>query len=715
MRLMPRRHESRPMSIVRKIKKAVRGEVAAKTVALEALRRSRVAIAVRRERASLKRSKHRGARLSPPFRTMAPVELLSHFRQRTTPVFLPGFSSQTNASDALQQLTSPEAKQELLAAAKRIVREHTWPLLGIGEKNFGHPINWHRDPVSGFVWPVSYHADINLNVGGGSDVRVLWELNRLPHLITLAQAYALTNDEQYVEEFLQQVESWHTQNPYGYGANWNCAMEVALRAINLLGAFEVFRRSQNLDEKNVATLLAVFDDHGWFIETHLEFSYIATSNHYLSDVVGLVWLGVMLPELEGASRWRSVGLRQMLREMDKQVLNDGADFEASTGYHRFVLELFLYTFTLCRANDIEIPEPYWKKLKAMLRYVRGYLRPDGRAPLIGDSDSGQVFPTCRRSADDHAYVLALGAVLFDDADLKVNEEPPEEILWIHGESGVNAYRKMTLASINPSHANPDAGIFVLRDDERYLLFNASGAGIAGRGSHGHNDALSIEVSACGRAFIVDPGTYIYTGDLQERHRFRSTAYHSTVQIDAQEQNTIEVQQPFVIGNEAQPRVLTWETSLESDRVSAEHKGYTRLAQPVTHRRTVVFNKRDRWWLVEDEFFGSAEHDFAARFHLNTGIEVSLADTGVLAQDKLSGAKLFFGLVGLNTTPRFENQFTSTNYHSKESSITACWLIRAEVPCSFRWVLIPACGASEDRTSVARRFEQVKSFLRKQIR
>ena len=82
-----------------------------------------------------------------------------------------------------------------------------------------------------------------------------------------------------------------------------------------------------------------------------------------------------------------------------------------------------------------------------------------------------------------------------------------------------------------SQAFPQAGTYIMRDGDLYLCFNASGAGINGRGSHGHNDALSIEVSAGGRAFIVDPGTYVYSADLQKRHEFRSTAYHSTVQID----------------------------------------------------------------------------------------------------------------------------------------------------------------------------------------
>src|SRR4029079_18886096 len=104
-------------------------------------------------------------------------------------------------------------------------------------------------------------------------------------------------------------------------------------------------------------------------------------------------------------------------EMDKQVLEDGADFEASTGYHRFVTELFLYSFLLCRSNDIEIGEEYWRKLHSMLLYIRAYLRPDGFAPLIGDTDGGQFLPLQQRCADDHAHLLSIGADVFNDPSL----------------------------------------------------------------------------------------------------------------------------------------------------------------------------------------------------------------------------------------------------------------------------------------------------------
>src|SRR5207253_6809928 len=103
---------------------------------------------------------------------------------------------------------------------------------------------------------------------------------------------------------------------------------------------------------------------------------------------------------------------------------------------------------------------------------------------------------------------------------------PQELLWVMGEPGIGDYRKLAAeTTVEGSRRFPNAGTYIMREGDLYLLLNASGSGINGRGSHGHNDALSVEVSACGRPFIVDPGSYVYTASLRDRHLFRSAAYH----------------------------------------------------------------------------------------------------------------------------------------------------------------------------------------------
>jgi Heparinase II/III N-terminus/Heparinase II/III-like protein len=705
------------MGIVSKVKRALRGEVDARTIALEAWRRSRAARERRGERASLERLAQTPARLRADFARMSQPELLDHFRNRTNPKFLPGCdASRSHTTAALQRSLFPFETAQLLERAARITGEHCWPVLGYGEKRFGESINWRIDPLSNAVWPLDYHADVQLFRHDGSDARVLWEVNRLGHLVTLARAYTVTNDEKYAAEIFSQLETWREQNPLGQGVNWACAMEVALRAINLLAVFELVRRAPQLNEETFPTLLQMFDQHGAHIRRNLEFSYISTSNHYLSDVVGLLWLGMLLPELEAAEEWLSFGLRELLSEMDKQVLPDGADSEASTGYHRLVLELFLYSFIAARANQIEISEKYWKKLRAMLDYVRAYLRPDGRAPLIGDTDSGQVLPFVPRSADDHGFVLALGAALFNEPRYKIatpDAALPEELLWVLGEEGVRAFQNLPETDDETgSLAFRDAGTYILRDRDLYLLFNACGNGLMGRGSHGHNDALSLEVSACGTRFIVDPGTYVYSADLQERHLFRSTSYHSTVEVDGMEQNTTDAALPFVIGDEAHPRVLRWETNPGHDIIIAEHDGYKRLAEGITHKRAVRFEKLGRWWIVEDSLSGAGEHVFRFRFHFATDIETSVRAQGIVrAYDKMTRAQLFVIALDLDDAPEFEPRFMSRDYGAKSASVSACWTVRAAAPCNFRWALVPVCAGEDEQE----RLSLIARYAKERIR
>ena len=707
------------MSLLRKMKRALRGEVDARAVAREALRRSRVALRQRRERSMLDKLNSRPVRLRAEFARLTTAQLLAHFRERHAPAFLPGMDAGAlNATASLQRELFPSETEELLQRAARIADEHRWSVLGFGEKSFGLEIDWRRDPLSGHLWPLDYHCDVQLARNDGSDARVLWEVNRLAHLTTLARAYTVTTDERFTDEIFAQLEGWRAQNPRGRGANWACAMEVALRAMNLLAVFEMLRRSPALTEVRLRMFLEMFEQHGEHIRRHLEFSYVATSNHYLSDVVGLLWLGVMLPELRGAAAWRAFGLRELLSEMDKQVLADGADFEASTGYHRLALELFLYSFLLCRANDIAISDKYWRKLRAMLDYVRAYLRPDGRAPLIGDTDSGQVLPLVQRRADDHAYVLALGAALFDEPRFKLahGEGMPEELLWLMGAEGVETYERLKATDESArSQAFVDAGTYLMRERDLYLLFNASASGINGRGSHGHNDALSIEVSACRRPFIVDPGTFVYSADLHERHLFRSTAYHSTVEVDGIEQNSTDEGMPFVIGNETRPRVIRWESTSERDHVVAEHHGYARLSQPVIHRRSVEFDKARRLWLIEDSFSARAgeEHTYRFRFHFDAGLEISIgADNILQAWDKMSGARLYVAALELDEEPKLEERFTSRDYGAKLPSVSACWTERAQAPFAVAWMIVPVCP-DEDKREHVKLIAEARELRRKQ--
>jgi hypothetical protein len=188
------------------IKRTLRGEVRTSTAALEAVRRMNSALLRRRERAQLEQLNRQPARLLREFARMSHAELLAHFRERESPKFFPGFVDVTNTA-RLQREIFPRKLSGCSFRLRQLQKITAGHCSASVRKCFGpDEINWNRDPLSGYEWPLDYHADINLFRRDGSDARVLWELNRLSHLITLGRAYTLTQNELWRPNFCGKSE-----------------------------------------------------------------------------------------------------------------------------------------------------------------------------------------------------------------------------------------------------------------------------------------------------------------------------------------------------------------------------------------------------------------------------------------------------------------------------------------------------------------------------
>jgi len=340
------------------------------------------------------------------------AELASRIRASLDRILLPGLADLESTVAAVKQ-RFPDSTEESRLEAEAIL-EHRIRLFG-RVFDLGPKIDWHRDPHADVRWPLAHYSHVPLVIGEGADVRVVWELNRLQHLVPLGRAYLMTNDERYSEEFLLGLASWYEDNPPRFGVNWTVAMEAGIRAVNIIAALEMFRGSPNISDQAIELILKILLAHGRFIRANLEFSYRTTSNHYLSNLIGLYAIGVTLPELREARGWRDYSGRRLVKEMKQQVLADGVDYELSTGYHRFVLEIFSLFALLCRTSSFDPGPAFWASLEAMFGFVRAYLKPDNKAPAIGDSDDGRLIKFKERSAADHSYLMSIGAIMFGSA------------------------------------------------------------------------------------------------------------------------------------------------------------------------------------------------------------------------------------------------------------------------------------------------------------
>ncbi len=432
-----------------------------------------------------------------------------------------------NIAAACRELLPHEVETKTREAD--LICDHIFDLLGSGSTRLSppgssyRPIDWHCDFTSGYRWsPRRFHRRIQYGLAEGVDIKVPWELSRFQHLNTLGQAYALTGNGKYAVEFINQIDDWIASNPVGFGVNWTCTMDVAIRAASWLIASECFRASDALPADFLRRFHRSLREHAGFIRHHLERGQV-TTNHYLSDIVGLLFIAVCCPFFRESRRWFAFCVHELAREMNTQVHSDGCHYESSTCYHRLALELFFFAAWLIavnegapdrdryrRAAERVLGPPYVERLHAMFIAALHLIKPNGRMPQIGDNDSGRFQIFSRRDVLDVRYLLPLGAVFFEQPKLKVDEFGlTEDALWIFGRRGYDLWTGLdgrSLANLE-SRSFPDAGWYVMRRGHDYCLVSCGRNSPLRKGGHAHNDKLSFELAIGGRDVVVDPGTY----------------------------------------------------------------------------------------------------------------------------------------------------------------------------------------------------------------
>ena len=488
-------------------------------------------------------------------------------------------------------------------------------LLGSGPHVLGEPVDWHTDFKTGIGWPLGASRSLDYaDLDRPGDVKVPWELSRLQWLLPAGQAYLLTGEERYASGVRTLLEEWLDANPYGRGPNWCVAMEAALRVVSFTWLFHALGGSEAwADGAFRARFLAGVFLNADFVDRNIERSDV-NGNHYAADAAGLVFAGLFFGGGPAPDRWAAEGWRILLDELPRQVTPDGVDFEASVPYHRLVAELFAYPALYRRRLGLDVPAWYEERLRAMGAYAAAYTRLDGTSPLWGDADDARVLPLGRGPLGDHRYLAGLAGAPYSG--------PQDEVAWARGAEEAAA---LAQAPAPATEGFGEGGFYVLRGGGDHLFADCGPVGLAGRGGHGHSDALAFELALDGVTLVTDSGSYVYTADWRARNAFRGTAYHSTPQVDDGEVNRLVAPRDlWNLRDDAHPVVEEWRPDGRRPRLRGRHAAYLRLDPPVTVRRTLALDLDAHAAAVLDELEGEGSHRVTVPFHLAHGVTATLA-------------------------------------------------------------------------------------------
>jgi hypothetical protein len=498
--------------------------------------------------------------------------------------------------------------------------------------------DWNTDPVTSTRIGSTFGLFIDFrHVGEGVDIKHLWEINRHVWWVPLAQCYAQTHETIYLERLRSLLSSWLDACPYPLGPNWSSPVEHGIRLINwsiiwhLIGgaASPIFEGAAG--ERLLRRWLDSIYQHIRFASDNYSL-YSSADNHLIGEAAAVFVAAHTWDRWAETRRLRSEAKAILEREVLLQFSADGVCLEQATCYHKFSLQ-FLLACGLCgRANGDDFSDSFWSRIEAAMTFTASMMDCTGKVPQIGDADDGEVW-RLGHGADFNSYasLLALGAILFERADLQakvesVTEAADQQVPWLLRDSAPVGDRA-SLRSLPTSF--PQGGYVVMGDalheaHEFRVTMDCGPLGSNRVAGHGHADALAVLVSWEGEPLLVDPGTYCYNAAPKYRHFFRGTHAHNTLVVDGLDQSEYGASFLWLRDVNCELRNAT---NGKPSSIHASHDGYRRLADPVTHHRQVTLDPSDGSLIVEDWLECTQEHCVELLWHAAPGARLLRCGSG----------------------------------------------------------------------------------------
>lgn len=332
------------------------------------------------------------------------------------------------------------------------------------------PINWFVDYKSGFFFnPRQYNSLKKCQAMIGEipwvDIKCPWELGRMYHLPQLAMLAVADTAlrEPIILEFRNEMVDFIETNPIGKTVQWSAPMDVSIRMVNMLVAFDILiqldtrgqlgKEFQQYVEEHIGAGLR-------YVMDHLEFLGRISANHYLSNIAGIIFAAAYLPDSKWVNSCLAFGAQELIDQVEVQFYEEGGHNEGSASYHRLSTEFVLYAAALIsgvlktekrnafleydcreikRLKDFErqkfdvfgeafFPEQFVNKVCRAGIFTSIILKNNYEIVQIGDNDSGRLMkltPMVSVNTDnleendlDHRTLLSAMSGMFTNEEFK---------------------------------------------------------------------------------------------------------------------------------------------------------------------------------------------------------------------------------------------------------------------------------------------------------
>jgi len=431
-----------------------------------------------------------------------------------------------------------------------------------------------------------------------TDVKIIWEINRLQFLPLMAVDFLKTKDTKILNRITSIIKEWDSKNPYDVGINWYSNLEVAIRSISLLLTHILLY--DHIKSKEIEELIF---KHGYHVYKDINYTEkCIPNNHLIGEATALYILGNIFESPE-SKKWIDKS-KTILIDYLEHLRDDGTYKEASLSYHRFVLQIYLlvYLFAI-KFQDNFIENPLTNKLVKAYIFLKSIEKPDGSFPQFGDWDDGVYYKLNNEPIENYKYFVDTLGYIVGNNDEKNLEVEILEQLFGNIKIGENYKNNFDFNNVYKLFEIGKYGVY--KDNNIYLFINNQEQIF-----HSHADGLSIELSLNGKNILIDSGTYNYNLDKELRQYFRSTRAHNTVYLG--------VDQSTQIGSFRwidQPKI-----SLRKLKKEIGFEGIINYKNKSMHKRKVIIE--NNIINIEDEVYSKRNY-IELNFHFSPERQIQL--------------------------------------------------------------------------------------------
>jgi hypothetical protein len=317
----------------------------------------------------------------------------------------------------------------------------------------------------------------------------------------------------YLLDFVSSLEESYKEDSFEKKGNGVFeSFRAGYRVYNWLFVYNALCATNNFNAEMNFQFIKAFYYHAVELQkTTRKFRY---GNHHTKGLVALAMIAMLFPEFEESDSWLDQSIELLAEHLNKEINDDGFQFERSIHYHVGDIDNYFYVYYLAKINGIELPSEFQLRLYKMFEALTKLAYPNKTLPVLQD-DTDSPWAEFNKMQD----VMSLGYILFDEPSFRyfASDKVSSSKYWFVSRKDKQKLRmsKGAKPEIFSTSLN-ETGYYTMRNgwSKNDIVITVSAGLSAHKPDHQHGDMLGMQLYAYQNYMLPNYQVRYYLDEFQ---------------------------------------------------------------------------------------------------------------------------------------------------------------------------------------------------------